>query len=110
VDTTVCPAKAPGETTAMKGSQEMSNQDIDQIRGQVNGVIERAKTDAKFLEQLKNDTAGTLRAAGLPEAAANEASEQMGFGAEVSGYLKCTWTCDRYSCIVTLCGNVPFSN
>jgi hypothetical protein len=89
------------------------NADLNTIRTQLNGVIERAKSDPAFLAQLKSDTVGTLQAAGIPHGAAGELSDQMGFdGGEVSGYMKaeCGYTCDRYSCIATWCGYMPLTN
>ncbi len=89
------------------------NADLDTMRTKLIVVIERAKTDPAFLQQLKSDTLGTLQASGIPHDAAGEMSDQLGFGGgEVSGYMKvqCSWTCDRYTCIATWCGNMPFSN
>jgi hypothetical protein len=50
----------------------MSTQDMDQIRDRGMELLDRAKNDPKFVEQIKADPRGTLTAAGLPASAVAE--------------------------------------
>lgn len=81
----------------------------EQARAEIQKVLDRAKGDDAYLEQLKSQPVETLQAAGFPLAEARELSQEFGSG-DVSGYARCTYTCDRWSCIATWCGNVPLTN
>jgi hypothetical protein len=50
----------------------MSTQDMDQIRQRGIELLDRAKSDPAFVEQIKSDPRGTLAAAGLPANAVQE--------------------------------------
>jgi hypothetical protein len=90
----------------------MSTFDTEQIRTQLNGVLERAKTDPTYLTQLKSNPGTTLTAAGLPNDAVGAAADELGLGDDVSGYMRsqCGYTCDGITCIITRCGAMPWTN
>jgi len=81
----------------------------EQARSDAQKILERAKGDSAFLDQLKNQPVETLQAAGFPLDEAQELSQEFGTG-EVSGYMRCTYTCDRWTCIVSFCGNIPLTD
>ena len=58
---------------------------LAQARATAQATVERTQTDPAFAEQIKQDPEGTLRAAGMPEAALGTALHEMGV-AEVAGY------------------------
>jgi hypothetical protein len=72
----------------------MSTQDTDQIRERGMELLNRAKSDPKFVEQIKADPQGALTAAGLPASAVAEflvGAQEHGVPGmeeeEVAGYL-----------------------
>lgn len=89
----------------------MSDDELAQIRALAESVFERARNDEAYLEQLRDDPAATLQAAGIAADAANQIGADE-LQPEVTGFKPkdCTFTCDRYSCIITKCGYVPLSN
>ena len=89
----------------------MSNINIDDIRGKLQQVLDQAKGDANFLTEFKANPQATLENGGLEAAAAKHIVDQeLNFsGDDVSGYMRCTMTCDRWSCIATWCANVPYT-
>ncbi|MGH2410942.1 MAG: hypothetical protein ACRDGS_11325 [Chloroflexota bacterium] len=65
-----------------------TNQDIQDLRAKAEKVIDRAKADPAFREQLKADPTAAFEAAGLPSDAAQEVGREAS-GAEVQGYERC---------------------
>lgn len=88
----------------------MSNEEIAQIRALTESVLEKARNDESYLAQLRDDPVATLQAAGVAEDAANQLGVDE-LQPEVVGFRpkECTYSCDRYSCIVTICSNVPYT-
>ena len=70
----------------MAGQQRAS--DADQVRQQVEQLKQRVQNDPQFKEQLKNDTRGTLKSAGIPDAAIQEIlqNQKPSEDADVQGY------------------------
>src|SRR5207237_9831051 len=68
---------------------------LDDIRAQVQEVLDRAQADSAYFEQLKNDPQATLVAAGVPAEATPDLIAELAGEDEVSGYMRC----DRYTCI-----------
>jgi hypothetical protein len=58
---------------------------LAQARATAQTIVERVQTDPAFATQIRQDPEGTLRAAGMPEAALGPALHEMGV-AEVAGY------------------------
>ena len=78
---------------------------VEQIRGQVQQVLDRARSDSAYFDQLKRDPEATLVAAGVPSEATPDLIAELSGDDEVSGYMRC----DRYTCFfdITLstCGD-----
>ena len=87
----------------------MNESEQPDIRARVEAFLDQARSDNALVERLRQDPSETLRAAGFDGEDIETLSQELG-GSEVQGFMKCTWTCDRYSCMVTMCGNIPFSN
>lgn len=87
----------------------MSEEELNQIRAAAESVMERARNDEAFLAELREDPITVLQAAGVPEGEARQIGlDELTFGdEEVAGFAKaaCKATCDRYSCIVSICSN-----
>lgn len=87
------------------------DQELAQIRSTAESVLDRARNDEGFLASLRNDPVGALQAAGLSDGDAKQIGlDEWRYGDDAEGFQKCTWTCDRWSCKATICGNVPYSN
>lgn len=71
-------------------------------------VLDRARVDPDFLAALSASPIETLQTAGFLLEDAREFSEEL--GGEVVGYLPCRFTCDRFTCWVTKCGNMGWTN
>src|SRR4051794_40843698 len=69
-----------------KGLCQMDPQTIEEARRVAQKVAERLAQDPAYEEELRRDPAGTLRAAGLPEATLQAALIALGASPEVSGY------------------------
>ena len=84
---------------------------IDEIRGKLQQVLDQAKGDDNFLNEFKANPQGTLENGGLDaDAARYLVDQELNFsGDDVSGYMKCSMTCDRWSCIATWCNYVPYT-
>ena len=67
---------------------------VEQIRAQVQQVLDRAQADSSYYEQLKNNPEATLIAAGVPAEATPDLIAELASEDEVSGYMRC----DRYTC------------
>jgi hypothetical protein len=90
----------------------MADMNTDDIRGRIQQVLDNARNDPQFWEQFKGDPEGTFKNAGVDADMAHYiVNQELNFsGDDVGGFLKCTFTCDRYSCLATWCGYVPYSN
>ena len=88
----------------------MSNDELAQIRALTESVLEQARNDESYLAQLRNDPVATLQAAGIPEDAATYIGLEE-LQPEVVGFKpkECSISCDRWSCSVTICSNVPYT-
>jgi len=87
------------------------NAELDQIRAAAESVLEQARNDEGFRASLVEDPVSALVAAGVPQ----DAAERIGLNdwrdenAETEGFQK--WNgCDRWTCVVSLCPNIPFTN
>lgn len=67
---------------------------VEQIRAQVQQVLDRAQADSGYYEQLKSNPEATLIAAGVPAEATPDLIAELAGEDEVSGYMRC----DRYTC------------
>ncbi|HEY8285617.1 MAG TPA: hypothetical protein VIJ28_14635 [Chloroflexota bacterium] len=77
-----------------------TNQDIQGLRAKAETVIDRAKSDPAFREQLKADPTAAFEAAGIPSDAAQELAQES--GGEVRGYAMCiVATCWFTECAIT---------
>lgn len=78
-----------------------------QLRQQVQTVVERAKSDPEYKQELQSKPEETLRAAGIPEVSIGYLASELTNGsqgaaeAEVSGYMMAA--CDGITCIITCC-------
>ncbi|HEY8285615.1 MAG TPA: hypothetical protein VIJ28_14625 [Chloroflexota bacterium] len=77
----------------------MNPQDIQELRAKAETVINRAKSDPAFREQLKADPTATFEAAGIPSDAAQELAQES--DGEVRGYARCLATCWFTECAIT---------
>jgi len=82
---------------------------LDEIRTAVEAVLEHARNDETYRGTLLADPVATLTAAGLPAtAAAHVGTHEFGSHDEdASGFA--TSSCDPWTCVVTICSNVPFT-
>lgn len=93
----------------MSNQDDSSRSETQQIRAQVQAVVDRAKSDPEYKQQLKSSPQETLRAAGVPDVAIGYLSAELTEGseiagqAEVSGYMMANQDCDRITCIITCC-------
>ena len=87
----------------------MSQSSANDVRAAAQSVLDRAKVEPDFLAALTANPVDALQSAGFALEDAREFSQELGVS-EVAGYMRCTYTCDRYSCWATWCGNVPLSN
>lgn len=96
----------------MTNNDQASAQEMEELRGKVQAVLDRAKEESSYLDELKQNPQETLVAAGIPEAATGEVAHELQLGSEVSGYMLCTGTCDRYTCIlhISACPYVPLTS
>lgn len=65
----------------------------DDVRAAVRALTQRAGQDAAFGQQLRADPIGTLTAAGIPPALAQEILNAEPTPDEVQGYRYCDQTC-----------------
>ncbi len=89
----------------------MADMNPDDIRGKIQQVLDKAKGDPQFLDQFKGDPETTLQNSGIDaDTARYITNQELNFsGDDVAGFQRCSWTCDRYSCIATWCGYVPYT-
>ena len=71
----------------------VSPQEFEQIRGKLDVVVARAKSDQSFRDQLTSDPEATLKSAGVPEVAIPDFMREEGLGGEVAGYARCMISC-----------------
>lgn len=87
------------------------DQELTLIRATAESVLDRARNDEAFLTSLRNDPVAALAAAGLSDADAGQIGlDEWKLGEDTEGFRPCTWTCDRWSCKASFCGNIPYSN
>jgi hypothetical protein len=87
----------------------MPDNDDTAMRERVDALLAKARSDETFAFSLKDDPDTVLRAAGFTDETLETLTREIG-SSEVEGFQRCSWTCDRYSCWVTACGNIPYSN
>ena len=95
----------------------MSNlNDLDRVRAITATVMERARADEAFRNELQADPARVLREAGLPDNTAGQIAYDEWQLEDVVGFMGpegegpqpiCHFTCDIFSCWSTRCANVP---
>jgi hypothetical protein len=78
---------------------------LEKVRQNAQDILERARNDEAFLQELKDDPQAAISAAGFPEDGAFDFGRELGQENDVQGYM----LCDRYTCLVTLCGYVPLT-
>jgi hypothetical protein len=95
----------------------MTNEEsIAQIRATVESVLERARADEAYLAELRDDPERTLSAAGAPDDAARRVAldEFVGAEADTEGFARrpgeCHYTCDPWTCLVTICAVIPWTS
>ncbi len=71
----------------------VSPQEFEQIRGKLDAVVARARSDQGFRGQLISDPEATLKSAGVPEVAIPDFMREEGLGGEVAGYERCMISC-----------------
>jgi hypothetical protein len=77
--------------------------DLQDVRRTAQEIVQRAKSDPDFIQQVKAAPEQTLVAAGLPAGVLPDFLTEQGYQAEVSGYARCTESCVDLTCIVSLC-------
>ena len=78
----------------------MSEDQIQQVRTTMRGIMGRADADPAFRQRAKTDPQGVLREAGLPDDAIAEFAPRMsGQQAEVAGYVQCRYAETGCGCI-----------
>ena len=77
----------------------------DDVRERAESLIARASADETLLEQLRSDPGAVLSAEGFSGEALDTLSSEIS-GADVQGFRRC----DRYTCIVSICGNWEIGN
>ncbi len=75
------------------------------VREQLDQILDRARNDPDFGERLNEDPSGTLREAGLQEAAIGEAAQEIEGFNSMMPQMRCTATCDFRTCLATGCDN-----
>lgn len=80
-----------------------------QARAAARAILSRAATEPAFLTALTSSPIETLQSAGFSIENAREFSQELTTG-EVAGYRRCEFTCDVYSCYLTWCGDIPYTN
>lgn len=84
---------------------------IDQIRTAAEGVLERARSDEGYRASVIADPVAALAAAGVPA----DAAEHIGIGewadanADAQGFMRGSGACDRWTCIISICPNIPYT-
>lgn len=74
-------------------------------------ILEHARTDPTYLNNLKNDPETTLSAEGLTSEERRQLIGEFNLD-EVQGYLNgcqftCDFSCDTITCQITSCANIP---
>lgn len=68
--------------------------DITEIRAIAQEIVERAKTDETFRQQLRNNPRAILAATGLPEQGINDFIGEAALEGYVAGYVDCRVSID----------------
>ena len=94
--------------------------DVEAVRSTARSIVDRAKADPDFLQQLKDDPERVLVEAGLHERALADFMSEQGLEPEVRGYrgdheggcndLTCWITLCPASCAVSICNTSYYSN
>lgn len=74
--------------------------DLQQARQVAEQIAQRAKSDPSYVKQLRDDPAGTVKAAGMPEEMIGAFLAEEGL-AEVSGYAIANKCCSTDWCWIT---------
>jgi hypothetical protein len=101
----------------------MADELSQDIRTKLDALIEQTRNDDALLNRFREDTTAVLIEAGIPgDTAALLAEHDLGFaeaGSDVAGYMRgggnrpagyCHFTCDEYSCQISICNMIPFTN
>jgi hypothetical protein len=77
----------------------MSTLDMQAVRRQAQEIVDRAKADPAFEQQLKDDPDTTLVGLGFPEREIPDFLQEQGLQPEVAGYIQCAdFTCWSSNC------------
>jgi len=88
---------------------------VERTREQVRQVLVRAVAEPEFAYALRNDPARVLGDAGVVEPIIEDLTRELGLAEGPLGWsgqgpeTNCDFTCDGISCIITICGCVPFT-
>jgi hypothetical protein len=89
-------------------SSDSNNQPGNETREIAYRILERAKSDPNYLEQLKGDPEATLTQEGLSGPVVSQLIGEFGL-VEVEGYcdFTCEYSCNYGTCQITACAYVP---
>ncbi|MGA7731972.1 MAG: hypothetical protein WCD37_11970 [Chloroflexia bacterium] len=89
-------------------SSDSNNQQSNEIREVAHRILERAKSDPNYLEQLKSDPEATLAREGLSGPVVTQLIGEFGL-VEVEGYcdFTCDYSCNTGTCQLTYCAHIP---
>lgn len=88
---------------------------LDETREQVRRVLARAVSEPEYADALRRDPGRLLGDAGVVEPIIEDLTRELRLGEGPFGWSgqapesDCAFTCDGISCIVTICGCVPFT-
>jgi hypothetical protein len=114
-----------GSTHHPEGATLMADELSQDIRTKLDALIEQARNDDALLSRFREDTTAVLIEAGIPDDTATLLAEHdLGFaeaGSDVAGYMRggnntivaggyCHFTCDEYSCQISICNMIPLTN
>jgi len=79
--------------------------DVEAVRSTARSIVDRAKADPDFLQQLKDDPEGVLLEAGLHERALADFMAEQGLEPQVQGYrgFDDDHGCNDFTCWITWC-------
>jgi hypothetical protein len=76
---------------------------MDDVRRKAQAIIDRAKADPTFVQQVKATPEVALVEAGLAERAVHDFMAEQGYQPEVVGYAYCSTSCVDLTCIISAC-------
>jgi hypothetical protein len=91
------------------------DQSLQETREQVRLVLVRAVAEPEYAKALRSDPGRVLGEAGVIEPIIEDLTRELRLAQGPFGWsspgpeTECAFTCDGISCIVTICGCVPFS-